>query len=357
MIRICTSLSDDYEVTLIGRMLKNSVSLETMPFIQKRLRCFFNKGVLFYAEYNLRLFFFLLFRKTDLVCAIDLDTILPCYFISAIRKIRRVYDAHELFCEMKEVVTRPRVHRIWKSIEKYCVPRFRSGYTVNDLIAGEFQKMYAVNYEVIRNLPVLRTPSFPDRKMKYILYQGSVNEGRCFEMLIPAMKNVNAPLIVCGDGNFMRQAQALVKENDLDEKVLFKGKLLPAELRKYTTDAWIGITLFENNGLSNYLSLGNRFFDYMHAAVPQLCMNYPAYKKINDEFEIALLIDGCHEAEIADALNILLNDELLHKRLCEELPARENLTGKMKKKTGAFLCWLLQRGARCRLSDRKKFIR
>ena len=91
----------------------------------------------------------------DVICAIDLDSILPCYFISWLRRIPRVYDAHELFCEMKEVVTRPLVYKAWKAVERFAVPAFRHGYTVNAQIAAEFRRLYGVEYAVIRNLPVL----------------------------------------------------------------------------------------------------------------------------------------------------------------------------------------------------------
>ena len=83
MQRICSTLSEaGFDVELIGRRRKNSLPLTQKSFVQKRLFCFFERSFLFYAEYNLRLFFYLLFRRTDLICAIDLDTILPAYYIS-----------------------------------------------------------------------------------------------------------------------------------------------------------------------------------------------------------------------------------------------------------------------------------
>ena len=156
MIRICTSLAGaGYEVTLVGRKMPESVALEPRSFRQRRLSLFFHRGKLFYLEYNIRLLSFLLFRRMDCICAIDLDTILPCLFVSRVRRIPRVYDAHELFCEMQEVVARPRIYALWKRVERYAVPAFRYGYTVNEWIAAEFRKMYGVEYEVVRNLPVL----------------------------------------------------------------------------------------------------------------------------------------------------------------------------------------------------------
>ncbi len=327
MIRICSSLVQaGFKVTLVGRKIKNSIPLNEQSFKQKRINCLFEKGKLFYAEYNIRLFFFLLFKKMDCIGAIDLDTILPCYFISRIKKIKRVYDAHELFCEMKEIATRPAIYKMWKKIERFTVPKFPAGYTVNQLIAAEFKKMYGVDYEVIRNIAVLRQLPEVEKKEKFILYQGAVNEGRSFETLIPAMKEVDCKLVICGDGNFMQQAQLLVKENNLQQKVIFKGKITPEELRTITSQAYIGVTLFENKGLSNYYSLANRFFDYLHAGIPQLCVDYPVYKEINEQQPVAALVNDVSPVNLAFQLNNLLHNEVVYSKLQQNcISVRETL--------------------------------
>ena len=334
MIRICTSLVNaGYDVTLVGRKLKSSIPITTQPFKQKRINCLFEKGKLFYAEYNIRLFFFLLLRKLDCICAIDLDTILPCYFSAAIKKTKRVYDAHELFCEMKEIVTRPGIYKIWKKIECFAVPKYTLGYTVNRPIADEFTKMYGVDYEVIRNIALLKEIKSVEKKDKYILYQGTVNEGRSFETLIPAFKDIDCKLIICGDGNFMQEAKKLVAVNNLDNKVIFKGKIQPDELASITQQAYIGITLFDDRGLSNYYSLANRFFDYLHAGIPQLCVNYPVYAEINSPLPIANLINDLSSKNIAAQLNNLLTNEVLYNQLQQNcLQLRHTLNWQQEEK-------------------------
>jgi len=316
MIRICTSLANaGYDVLLVGRRMKDSIPLSEQPFKQKRINCLFEKGKLFYAEYNLRLFFYLLFKKMDCICTIDLDTILPGYLISTLKKTKRVYDAHELFCEMKEIVTRPGIYRFWKRIERYCVPKFRHGYTVNQPIADEFNKMYGVNYAVIRNVALLKAIEPVEKKERFILYQGAVNEGRSFETLIPAFKNIDCKLVICGDGNYLPQAQQLAAMHGLADKIIFKGKIRPGELVNITQQACIGITLFDKRGLSNYYSLANRFFDYLHAGIPQLCVNYPVYKEINDSLPIAVLVDDLSSGNLAAQLNNLLANGVLYNEL------------------------------------------
>jgi glycosyltransferase involved in cell wall biosynthesis len=327
MIRICGSLTQaGYKVKLVGRKRKESSALVQMEFEQIRLYCYFQKGKAFYIEYNIRLFLWLIFQKMDLICAIDLDTILPCLWISQLKGIQRVYDAHELFCEMKEVVTRPQTFRIWKAIERYAVPRFKMGYTVSQPIANILLNDYGVSYSVIRNISRFKPIPVGIKKEKIILYQGAVNEGRYFENLIPAMQWVNAPLHIYGDGNFLEKAIVLIKANALEDKVLLKGKILPSELPRITAGALIGISIFENTGLSNYLSLSNRFFDYMQSGLPQLCSNYPCYREINDIYEIAVLISDHSSINIARILNNLIENEVLYKKLEENcLYASSNL--------------------------------
>jgi glycosyltransferase involved in cell wall biosynthesis len=334
MQRICTSLArSGYDILLIGRRTNNTIGLKQEIYKQKRLRCFFNRFFLFYAEYNMRLFFYLLFLKMDAICAIDLDTIMPCYFVSMLRGKKRVYDAHELFTEMKEVITRPVVKTIWMTIEKFAVPKFRFGYTVSDSIANEFKKRYAVSYYVIRNMPLKRNNEMKEnagavsqqgKSEKIILYQGAVNEARGLENLVDAMQYVNAFLLVYGDGNIFKNLEKLIFEKKLQHKISLEEKVIPEILQTITSKAYAGINLVEPAGLNQVYSLANKFFDYIHAGIPQITMNFPEYKKINDEFEIAVLADTVEVKEITNAINLLLNNPVLYDKLKSNCSAASN---------------------------------
>lgn len=324
MHRICTSLSRaGYRVTLVGRELSNSRPLQKEAFTQIRLRCLFNRGFLFYTEYNIRLFFFLLSEKPDAICAIDLDTILPCLFVSRIKSIPRIYDAHEYFTELKEVRTRPFVKKVWTAIERWAVPAFDRGYTVSAGLADKFREKYGRNYKVIRNLPVLKPVAEVPRE-EYIVYQGAVNEARGFEYLIPAMKEIPYKLVVCGDGNFMQQLKALIKQNGVAEKVELKGMLLPQQLREIAARATLGIGLAEKEGINQYHALPNKFLEYMHAGLPQVAMNFPEYQKINAQFKIAVLLDELTVPGVVKSINeTMRNKTLLQQMHHNAVQARE----------------------------------
>ena len=334
MNRICSSLAKSgFDVTLIGRSLKHSLALENENYQQKRIRCWFNKGKLFYFEYNVRLFFFLLFKKMDGICAIDLDTISPCFAISKLKNIPRIYDAHEFFTGLKEVVTRPAVKKFWAAIERMAVPKFKWGYTVSESIAEEFHRLYGVNYITIRNIPVLKPLDNLPRSEKFILYQGAVNEARGFEYLIPAMKMIRYKLVICGDGNFMDQLKDLITANQVQEKVELKGMLPPADLWKISQQATVGVAFPENIGLNQYLALANKFFDYMHAGLPQITVDFPEYKKLNDRYHVAVVVRDIEPKTIADSVNNLMNNDVLLEQLRQNCKkAREELNWQNEEK-------------------------
>jgi glycosyltransferase involved in cell wall biosynthesis len=161
---------------------------------------------------------------------------------------------------------------------------------------------------------------------KFIIYQGAVNEGRSFETLIPAMQDVKGKLVICGEGNFFEQTKALVKQFNVDDKVELKGYVSPDELKAITPKSRAAVMIFEATGMNQYHSLSNRFFDYIMAGVPQVCVNYPEYKAINDHYNVALMIDDVQPQTITKALNQLLSDDVLHEQLHQNcLNAREEL--------------------------------
>jgi glycosyltransferase involved in cell wall biosynthesis len=335
MQRICGSLtSAGYEVWLIGRNIKGCSDLSKQPYGQVRLNCWMTKGPFFYLEFNIRLLFYLLFKKCDLICAIDLDTILACYLASAAKGCHRVYDAHEYFTEQKEIATRSQIKRIWLAIERLTVPKFKWGYTVNQWIADTFKLKYGVSYGIIRNLPLYIPYTGQPAKDPFIIYQGAVNEGRCFEQLIPAMKEVTIPLKIYGTGNFIKQTKSIIYNNSLAYKVELFDPISPSILRIISGQAKIGITLFDDLGLNQVHSLANRFFDYIMAGIPQLCIDFPEYRVINQQWEVAYLISDPNPKTIAAALNKLLDDPVLYNKLrLNCLEARNHLNWNLEEKS------------------------
>ena len=310
MQRISQTLaSSGWEVTLIGRKLvKGQKSEEFYQNVRSiRFSLLFNKGKLFYLEYNLRLFMFFLFKKKYLLSAIDFDTLPNALMLKTLMGRDFVLDSHEYFTEVPELQGRSFSKSIWKSLGKTAVPKAKLCYTVNQSLATILSKEFGNNFDYIRNLPYAMP--WEERKtsesgQKIILYQGALNVGRGLEQGIDALKSLPADYVlwIAGGGDIEKELRNKVAHLGMNDSVVFLGRLSPDELQKITLQAWCGLNVLEGESSNYYYSLANKFFDYVNAGVPAINMSFPEYINHNKEFEVSVLIEKCSTEAIAAAI-------------------------------------------------------
>ncbi|MBL7791375.1 MAG: glycosyltransferase [Saprospiraceae bacterium] len=320
MQRICGSLSRaGYEVWLVGRLRPQSPTLAPADWRQVRLRCYFESGKLFYLEYNLRLLFFLLTHSFAAASAVDLDTLLPCFVAARLKRKPCLYDAHEYFTEVPEVVRRPLVKKIWEWLARLLIPRVDAAYTVGEGLGKLLSQRYGKPFAIVRNVPEKEQGG--DRKVaqshsRTVLYQGALNEGRGLEQAIEAMQYLpDVSLWLAGEGDLSDSLRQLSRRLGLEDRVHFLGFVRPDELKKLTLQATIGLNLLENKGLSYYYSLANKAFDYIRAGVPSIHMDFPEYRVLNDQYDVFELLDELTPYTIFTTIQRLLSDSVVYQRL------------------------------------------
>ena len=295
--KVCSSLQKlSFDVLLVGRFLENSLPIKK-KYKTKRFTLIFNKGFLFYAEYNIRLFFFLFFSKKDILLSNDLDTLLPNFLISKIQQKKLVYDSHELFTEIPELINRNFIKKVWLKIESLIFPKLKNVYTVNSTISKIYTEKYGVNVKIIKNYPVFKEIEkgkfpFDISNKKVVFYQGAINVGRGLELLIETIKILeNYILIIAGDGDILSELELQVKKENLHHKVKFLGKIKPENLHQLTTLANIGCSLEEDLGLNYRYALPNKIFDYIQAEIPFITSNLPEMKQIVLDYKVGEILE------------------------------------------------------------------
>jgi len=190
MHRICNTLKEEgYIVTLVGRKKPNSNPLYPQAFDQHRFNMFCHDGILFYLEYHIRLFIYLLFSNSpDLLFSVDLDTALPVSLVSFLRRSKSIHDAHELFTEVPELQSSPVKRCIWNWVGKRTMKSFDHRFTVNDSLVKILTEKYDCKFTCVRNFPFIKKTSKSKLEVvePYIWYQGVLNEGRGLEQMIEA---------------------------------------------------------------------------------------------------------------------------------------------------------------------------
>jgi len=321
--KVCAFLvAQGYDVLLVGRLRKTSIPLNNKDYKTKRMRLLFDKGALFYASYNFRLFLLLFFRKVDVLVSNDLDTLLANYMAKKFkRNCSLVYDSHEYFTEVPELTNRPSVQKIWLRMEQFIFPSLEKVYTVNDSIAKIYSDLYQKEIHVVRNISPLWQPegfkskvelNIPKNKQLIILQGAGINIDRGGEEAVDAMQFIDAVLMIVGDGDVVPQLKERVKKLNLESKVLFYGKKTYSIMMNYTHYASIGLTLDKPTNLNYKLSLPNKVFDYMHTSTAVVATEIKEVATVIRKHDIGEIVPVLTVEKLAETINkLLLNQERL----------------------------------------------
>lgn len=340
--KVCQSLGKlGFDITLVGRLLPESKPFQRHYEI-KRFRLFFQRGALFYAALNCRIFFYLLFKKTDVILANDLDTLLPAYLVSNLRNKKLVYDSHEYFTEAEGLTGRGFQKSVWLAIERFIFPKLKQVYTVNESIATIYRNQYKADVKVVRNIPLLAVDvvyktrnelGIPSDK-KMVLLQGAfIDPDRGGMELIESMQWLHdVHLFVIGTGRDIVNLRNRCQQLSITDRVTFLDRMPYEALRHYTANADLGISLDKPLHLNYTLSLPNKLFDYIHAGTPVLVSNLPETSRIVRDYNVGLVCEELTARGVADAISSALHhpDYAQWKKNC--LSAREKLCWQQEEK-------------------------
>lgn len=315
--KICTSfLNMGHVPVLVGRKLSSSQPL-SRPYATERMRLLFTKGALFYAFFNLRLFFKFLFKKCDVIYANDLDTLLACFMVSRIRRKPLIYDSHECFTEVPEIQGRFS-RKVWLRIERWIFPRLKHVITVNQSIANFYKEKYGKEIHVMRNVPMSGQQIVKKSReelnlpldKKIIILQGSgINVDRGAEELVEAMVHLDEVLcLIIGGGDVIDQLKSRTKSLKLDKQVLFMPRMSYDQMMSYTACSDVGLTLDKDTNLNYRFSLPNKIFDYIKAGIPVFSSDLPELRRVIDAYGIGSLFESHEPEKLAESLKMLLND-------------------------------------------------
>lgn len=318
--KTCNTLVDlSFDVLLIGRKLPDSLPLERRRYHTHRMNLLFVKGPLFYAEYNIRLFFLLLGKKSSLLFSNDLDTLLPNYVVSLLKRVPLVYDSHEYFTETPELVNRKLVQSFWKTIEKMIFPKLQDIITVNDSIADLFRKKYNKEVRVVRNIPPAARISqlksrqelgLPGNRPVILLQGAGINIQRGAEELVQAMQFLpEVLLLIIGGGDVIGQLKQMRTELKLEDTIMILPKMPFDQLFYYTASADLGLTLDKDTNINYRYSLPNKLFDYIHAGLPVLASPLTEIKKIIDTYQIGETIESHQPEQLAMKITSMLSNK------------------------------------------------
>ena len=339
--KVCSTLEQlGYQITLVGRMLPTSRHFER-SYPTKRFKLLFERGGLFYAALNIRMFWYLLFAKTDVILANDLDTLLPAFLVSKLRGKELVYDSHEYFTEAEGLTGRGFQKKVWLSIERFVFPKLKRVYTVNESIASIYRDLYNVKVDVVRNIPRISHLEPSDRSVlnlpidkNIIILQGAyLDPDRGGKEALQSMAFLeNAVLVIIGSGREMPLLKQLAGQPEFSSKVIILDKMPADKLRMYTQVADLGLSLDKPLHLNYKLSLPNKLFDYIHAGIPVVVSDLPELRRVIKSYNVGWLVAAVEPRQIAQTIQYALQSEELKEKKANCIKAATELNWENEEK-------------------------
>jgi glycosyltransferase involved in cell wall biosynthesis len=333
--KICQTLHNEgYRVHLVGSRNKRSLALNSRDYQTDRIKLWFTGTALFYAEFNIRLFFRLLQQKPDIFLGNDLDVMPATMLVARLMKKPLVYDSHEYFLGMAGMEHKPIRRNIWKFIEARIFSRLKYMYTVSDSIRNLYRRIYHKKLFVVRNLP-LKDPLNPEltaeeaewirsidgripENKNLLIFQGAgINESRGAEELVYSMIFLEASdyhLLIVGGGDVFPKLEKMIGQNHLSEKITLIPKVPFAVLGHFTRKAQLGISIDKSSVLNHKYSLPNKLFEYLHAGVPVLASRLVEQERIINEYEVGAFIEDYQPEHIAGKIKEIFADPQLLRR-------------------------------------------
>lgn len=304
------------------------------------------------------------FSHFDIIHANDVHTLELGHQLAKLYNARLVYDSHELFYEkidydlatlekeadtynLTRLMTKKLSLSRLQKLEFDLVPRCDAMITVSDTIMGiidqRFKKLNKkIKHQlVLRSIPPLngqigtngngkafryfhRHFNLPPTT-KVLLYQGNIHPDRgIFEMAQAMPRIQDQPPCV-----FVNMGRRSTKDNYIDRaieagggngKVLYKEPVCGPEFPKWTASADIGIIpILAVNDKLKYC-LPNKLFEYIQAGLPVIYSHdLVEVGNIVEKYGIGLAVDVKNPANIAEAIQTLLDNKEIRERIDRNL--------------------------------------
>lgn len=260
-------------------------------------------------------------HPADLVVAHDLPMLPVAARVAEAKGSKLVYDSHELFSEQE---FSDREKRRWRGIEDCYIRLADRVITVNQSIAGELEKRYALpKVHVILNAerpyraaePVeqgLRQRLGLGSEAVIGLFQGGMSAGRNLETLVRAMAQVSVSslhLVFLGDGQMASPLSRLSRDLGLEKRIHFLAAVPQNELLALTASADFGIIAYQPNCLNTRYCTPNKLFEFIAAELPMVASDLPELNHFVSGYGIGLTGDLSSASSAARMLSSMAADK------------------------------------------------
>jgi glycosyltransferase involved in cell wall biosynthesis len=186
----------------------------------------------------------------------------------------------------------------------------------------EMQKISAKEISVIPNgIDIDRfndsSPKFSESLDTKIIFVGNLRPEKGVSYLIEAIghitkKYINSRLLIVGEGPQKENLEKLVNKLNINNRVIFSGKVTTDEVPVYLKNSDIFVLPSLQEGFPNVL------LEAMASGLPVVATDVNGINEIIEDIKNGFLVQSKNSEEIAKKILLLINNNDLRKNICDE---------------------------------------
>lgn len=330
-IKIAESLSEArYDVLLFGgysnRQNINNTQYRVMKYrhlYQPQFSLF--KKLWWKARYFVYSITRLHRERADVIHACNVDMLFLAYLATIFTHTRIVYDSFEIGAFKSGAVSKSAfLSKGIVLLEQVLIKKTEYMICVSNAALEYFRTTYKIeNIIVVTNVPkvsgeTLKRINNHERHPMNALYIGTFSENRGIEEFVLSAAHLEGKVNVClqGFGLLEEKITKLIIENELGHLIQFFPLVDVHEIvHSISLSSDIGVVLTKPTSLNHQLSVSNKLFDYINAGIPVVMSNITEHRRINEQYEVGVIISEVQPEHIANALTLLATDKKLYEHL------------------------------------------
>lgn len=240
--------------------------------------------------------------KADVYDVRNLEPLAVGWLLARVRRAKLIYSSDELCLDRDIFAEKPEwIRRLYAAYERYFINR-ADVVIIPDRYRGKaLEERYPdVRPIIVRNVsevvkPLPKRAPLPEldrHRLKVLLYQGLLAEGRGLEECVRSLEQLeDSAFLVVGAGPLRRELQLLAEDLRVADRVIFRQALPQEELLRYTAAADAGMVLVQDTSMSQYLCAPNKFYEYLMMGVPVVASDFPEMRDIVMTYNVGTLVD------------------------------------------------------------------
>jgi glycosyltransferase involved in cell wall biosynthesis len=285
-------------------------------------------------------------EDADYIMCCDLPVLPTAVYVSKIKNMPLIYDAHELYPE--QAIFPKDKREFYSQVETEFIKYPDLVITVNISIAQEMAKRYnikepevilnAINASKIFNINkkynYFRDKLAIKQTQKIVLFQGGYSPNRNLHLFVESakyIKNSDVVLVLMGFGDYEKELQQIAKDaKTFNKNVFFFPAVDQSVLLEYSASADVGIIPYPHIDLNSYYCTPNKLFEFIQAGLPMIANDSPELNRFIKENKIGYSKKIGHEKDIANMIDTYFEQNIDYKK--NILKTRKNISWRVEEK-------------------------